>query len=100
LFLCFTFTETILETALNVSQVSHTTGTGSLSSLTLLRPVERSDLGGRVTTLSTGLLLLVERAITATTTQGVSLGVTLTEGTSTLSLFVKNAVSKSESSKC
>jgi hypothetical protein len=38
-----------------------------------------SDLGSRVTTLSTGLLLLVVRAVTATTAEGVGLGVAFTK---------------------
>jgi hypothetical protein len=82
----FTFTETVLEAALDISQVSHATSTGGLSSLTLLRPVERSDLGGGITALSASLLLLVERAVATTTTQGVGLGVALTERTGTFSL--------------
>jgi len=63
-----TFAETVLETALNILQVSHAASTGGLSALTLFGPVERSDLGSGITTLSTGLLLLVERAVATTTT--------------------------------
>jgi hypothetical protein len=74
---------------LDISQVSHATGTGSLSSLTLLRPVERSDLGSRITALSAGLLLLVERTVATTSAEGVGLGVTLTEGTGTFGLIEK-----------
>jgi hypothetical protein len=81
-----TLTETILEAALDVSQVSHTTSTGSLSSLALFGPVEGSNLGSRVATLGTSLLLLMERAVATTSTESVGLGMTLTEGTGTFGL--------------
>jgi hypothetical protein len=35
-----TFTETVLETTLDILQVSHTASTGGLSALTLFRPVD------------------------------------------------------------
>jgi hypothetical protein len=86
--------------------VTHATCTGGLSTLTLFGPVDytsllghtidkkkgkltRSDLGGGITTLSTSLLLLVERTVTTTSAESVGFGVTLTEGTSTFSLYTK-----------
>ena len=47
----------------------------------------RSNLGSRISTLSTSLLLLVESTVTATSAEGVRLGVTFTERTGTLSLY-------------
>jgi hypothetical protein len=73
------FTETVLETTVDFLQVSHAAGTSGLSSLTLFGPVERSNLGGRVSTLSTSLLLFVESTVTATTAQSVRLGVAFTK---------------------
>lgn len=76
--------ETVLESSGDVLQVSHSTGTGSVSSLGLLTPVVRSSLSSWVTTASTGLLLNVEGTTTTSVTQSVGLVVTLTERWSTL----------------
>ena len=70
--------EVVLESSGNVLEVSHTTGTGSSSSLSLQSPVVGSQLGSWVTTRSTSLLLDVERTLTASVTQGVGLVVTFT----------------------
>jgi hypothetical protein len=45
--------EAVLELPGDFLQVPHSTGTGGLSSLSLQAPVVRSELGGRVTALST-----------------------------------------------
>lgn len=76
--------ETVLESSSDVLQVSHSTGTSSVSSLSLLAPVVRSGLSRWVTTRSTGLLLNVEGTTTTSVTQSVGLVVTLTERWSTL----------------
>ena len=71
--------ETVLESSSDVLQVSHSTGTSSVSSLCLGSPVVRSSLSGWVTTRGTGLLLNMERTTTTSVTQGVRFVVTLTE---------------------
>lgn len=50
---CENLPEAVLEPPRDILQVPHSTGTGGLSSLSLQAPVVRSELGGRVTTLST-----------------------------------------------
>jgi hypothetical protein len=49
-----TLTEAVLEAAGDRLEVGGTAGTGGLPALGLLAPVERTELGGGVTTLSTG----------------------------------------------
>lgn len=71
--------ETVLEFSVNSLQVSHSTGTGGLSSLSLSTPVERSGLSGWVATSRTGLLLNMERTTTTSVTQSVGLVMTLTK---------------------
>lgn len=71
--------ETVLEFSWNGLQVSHSTGTGGSSSLSLGSPVVGSNLGSWVTARSTGLLLDVEGTLTTSVTQSVRLVVTLTE---------------------
>ena len=81
--------------------VRHFTGTLALSSLDLQRPViyarkliseeEKkrytvSNLGSRVSAGSTDLLLLVESGLTASSAEGVGLGLSETERGSTFSL--------------
>lgn len=84
--------ETVLESSGNVLQVSHSTGTGSVSSLSLLTPVVRSSLSSWVTTGRTGLLLNVEGTTTTSVTQSVGLVVTLTERWSTLYSKIGNII--------
>lgn len=76
--------ETVVESSGHVLQVSHSTGTGSSSSLSLQSPVVRSHLGSWVATRSTGFLLSVERTTAASLTQNVRLSVSLTHRWSTL----------------
>lgn len=76
--LSFTRLETVLESSGNVLEVSHSTGTGSSSSLGLESPVVRSHFSSWVTTRSTSLLLDVERTLTTSVTQDVGLVVTFT----------------------
>jgi len=84
-----TFTETVLETTRDVLEVAHTAGTGGLSTLSLDRPVEGTDLGRRITARSAGLLLVVEGALATTSAESVRLGVTLTERGGTLGLMMQ-----------
>lgn len=51
-----------------------------------------ADLGGGVSTAGAGLLLLVERALTAATAEGVRLGLALTEGSRTLGLWREETI--------
>lgn len=76
--------ETILESSGNSLEVSLSASTGSVSSLGLASPVERSSLSSRVSTGSTGLLLNVEGSSTASNARSVGLVLFLTEGSSTL----------------
>lgn len=82
-----TLSETVLESSVDVLEVSHSAGTGGLSPLGLKTPVEGPQLGGRVTTLSAGKLLLVERPVTTSPAEGVGLGVSFTKGGSTFTHF-------------
>lgn len=63
---------------------SHSAGTGGVSSLGLLAPVVRPDLGRRVAARRTGLLLGVEGSLTTSSAENVGLGVLLTERSGTL----------------
>lgn len=47
-------TETVLEATVDRLEVGGTASAGGLSALGLLAPLERAELGGGVTTLSTG----------------------------------------------
>lgn len=79
--------ETVLESSGDVLQVSHSTSTNGVSSLSLGTPVVRSSLSRRVATRGTGLLLDVEGTTTTSVAQSVGLVVTLTERRSTLCLI-------------
>ena len=78
--------ETVLESSRDMLQISHSTGTGSSSSLGLSGPVERSSLSSWITTGGTGLLLNMERTTTTSVTQSMRFVMTLTERRSTLCL--------------
>ncbi|KAF7725292.1 hypothetical protein EC973_000302 [Apophysomyces ossiformis] len=65
-----TLTETVKEATVDDLQVTHATST----------ELTGTNLSSGVTTLSAGLLLLVEGAVAATTAEGMRFGVTLTEG--------------------
>lgn len=80
--------------------MSHTASTSGLASKSLLAPVvytklisrprnqrdTSAHLGGRVGAGSTGLLLLVERAASTASAEGVTLGVLLTKAGGTFGL--------------
>ena len=86
--------ESVLESPGHRLQVSHSPGPCSLSSLSLLAPFIRAQLGARVAALATGctddeyacfhgkqpltFVLTVERPATASATDGVGLGVAFT----------------------
>ena len=65
-------------------------GTGSSSPLSLLAPLEMSDLGLRVSARSTLLLLSVEGDLTAASASGMGLSMPLTKRCSTFSLKSRN----------
>ena len=73
-----TLSESVLESARHMTQVSHSSGTCSLSSDSLDTPVILPNLGGRVSTRRAHLLLDVERTLTAPNAQRVRLVMTLT----------------------
>ena len=59
--------------------MAHAPSSGGLAANSLVAPVVTTELGCRVGTLSTGLFLLVESAVSAATADAVGLCVTLTE---------------------
>lgn len=59
--------------------MTHPSGTGGLSALSLQSPFEGSQLGSWVTALSTGLVLPVESPVSATAAERVRFCVALTE---------------------
>ena len=96
----YTLSEAVLEAAGHILEVSHTAGTSGLASKGLLAPVvymksvskpgnkrdTSTHLGGRVGAGSTSLLLLVERAVSTASAEGVALGVLLTKAGGTFGL--------------
>lgn len=77
-------------------QVSHAASSGGSSSLSLGSPVVRSHFSSRVSTRRAGLLLHVERTLTASLTKSVGLAVTFTERWSTFTHSVVVVVSLHE----
>jgi hypothetical protein len=86
LFLCLcSLSETILEFTGHVLHVSHSTSADSAFALGLkIRVV--TDLGPRISTARTTLLLDMEGNLATSATGGVGLVMSLSEGSSTLSL--------------
>jgi len=78
------FPEAVLEFPRNGLQVSHTTSSSGLSPLSLLTPLIRPDLSGRISTAGAGFVLLVESTIAAATAKSVGFGMSLTERGSSL----------------
>ena len=76
-------------------KVSAATSARGFSSLSLLAPFIRPDLGAGESARGADTLLLVERDLSAATASGVSLGVSLSERLSTLGLcLIKEAIKK------
>lgn len=55
--------ESILEPAMNITKMCHTTSASGLPALSLQTPVVAPQLGGRVTTLSASWTATIERSI-------------------------------------
>ena len=70
--------EAVLESTWHVSQVSHSSGSCCLPSDGLDTPVILPDLGGRISTRSTSLLLDVERTLATPHAKRVRLVMALT----------------------
>lgn len=77
--------ETISKAALNFLQVTHATGTSSLSANSFNTPVVLSDLGGGVAARTAGALLDVIGTTAASSAESVGLGVAQTKAARTLS---------------
>ena len=78
-----TLSETVLETSVDLFQVSHSAGSLRSSSLGLLTPVVASHLLGRETARRASLLLLVIRDLAASSASSVSVRVSFSEGSCT-----------------
>jgi hypothetical protein len=67
--------------------MSHPSSSRCLASNSLFTPVVAAHLGGWVGTLGAGLLLLVERAVSAATAQSMALGMAFSEAGGTFGLY-------------
>ena len=74
-----TFTESVLEATRHMTQMSHTSGAGGSSSLSLDGPVVFPHGGSGVGARRTDLLLVVEGVTSTSDAQSVGLLVTFTE---------------------
>jgi len=92
--------EAILEFAWNTLHVAHATGTGGLSSLSLLAPVVLPNFGCWVSAGRACVLLNVERSATAASAQSVRLVVALSETGCTFRHFDSGTIRLSVSIIC